>query len=128
MNTEEFNAIIRTLKESNNPTEKYGIPALMSYQFHMIARIDDTTQVSLENIQKHDHFDFCLKTKLNWSKNVMDEQEAPWQTMIGSLDTNFCVLVSTALWLEVFFETYPNAQLSPYLFGFSNDNNIPKGE
>ena len=31
MNTEEYNAIIRTLKESNNPTEKYGIPALMSY-------------------------------------------------------------------------------------------------
>ena len=127
MKIEEYNSILEILKESRQSTEKYGIPALMNYQFHLIARIDDTTQVSLENIQKHDRFDFCLKTKLNWSKNVTDERDAPWQAIIGSLDINFCVLISTSLWLEIFFETYPNAEHSPYLFGFSTDNDIPKG-
>ena len=30
-------------------------------------------------------------------------------------------------WLENFFQTYANAQLSPYLFSFSADNTIPNG-
>ena len=48
------------------------------YQFHLIVRIDDTTQVQIENLQKHDYFDSCFETGLNWSKNVTDERDAPW--------------------------------------------------
>ena len=62
MNNEEYHSIIQILKSSKDATEKYGIPALMNYQFHLIARIDDTTQVQIGNLQKHDYFDICLKT------------------------------------------------------------------
>ena len=58
MNNEECCSIIHVLKSSKDATEKYDIPALMNYQFHLIARIDDTTQFQIENLQKHDYFDF----------------------------------------------------------------------
>ena len=78
MNNEEYCFIIQILKSSKDATEKYSIPALMNYQFHLIARIDDTTQVQIGNLQKHDHFDFCLQTRLNWSKNVTNECDTSW--------------------------------------------------
>ena len=66
------------------------MPALTNYQFHMIARIDDTTQVVLEHIQINDNFENALKTWLNWSKNVRDERDAPWQIMLAtSMDPVF---------------------------------------
>jgi hypothetical protein len=43
---------------------KYGMPALMDFQFHLIARIDDTTQVILDQICTHDKFENALKTRL----------------------------------------------------------------
>ena len=30
---------------------RYGMPAMMKFQFHLIAHIDDTTQFCLENLQ-----------------------------------------------------------------------------
>ena len=39
MNNEEYHSIIQILKSSKDATEKYDIPALMNYQFHLIARI-----------------------------------------------------------------------------------------
>jgi len=54
---------------------KFGIPALNNLQYHLIAKIDDTTQIKMENVKAHPTFDFCVKVKLNWSKisskNVM---------------------------------------------------------
>ena len=47
MKNEEYRSIIQILKSSVDATEKYGIPALMNYQFHLIARIDDMTQVQM---------------------------------------------------------------------------------
>jgi hypothetical protein len=68
-----------------------------------------------------------LKTKLNWSKNVRDERDAPWQIILGAMDTTYCVLVSTAIWLEMNLRTNPSAMLSPYLFCFCDDVSIPAG-
>jgi hypothetical protein len=106
---------------------QYGLYALTIFQFHLIARIDDTTQVLVENIRVHDSFCHALKTRLNWSKNVSEERDAPWQIVLGSMDTAFCVLTSLALWMELNLRSNPNAILSPYVFNFSDDNSIPSG-
>ena len=47
---------------------KLGMPVLTNFQFHMIARIDDTTQVIMDHIRVHDHFENALKIRLNCSK------------------------------------------------------------
>jgi hypothetical protein len=106
---------------------KFGMPALINFQFHMIARIDDTTQVIMDHIRVHDNFENALKTKLNWSKNVQDERDAPWQIVLGTMNPVFCVFISLGLWLECNLRSTPTAIASPYVFAFSADITIPAG-
>jgi hypothetical protein len=68
-------------------TERYGIPALLSFQFVMIARVNDASQFLRQNLQRHHRFPgMALKCWLTWSMNVMDERSAPWQTLLGAMD------------------------------------------
>jgi hypothetical protein len=130
MTEREFRLLHSVLRKSGGDNDiiwRFGIPALINYQFHLIARIDDATQILLDHVRIHNSFSNALKTKLNWSKNVTEERDAPWQIMLGSMDANFCVLVSIALWLEISLSRIPNAMLSPYLFCFSDDVTIPTG-
>ena len=105
----------------------YGVPAQMNYQFHMIARADDTMNVLLDSIQAHPRFNFCLKTKLNWSKNVREERDAPWQVIMGSSESTYCVIISLAIWLEIYFKELHYSADSPFLFAFSPDCRFPEG-
>ena len=107
--------------------QRYGISALVNFQFHMIARVDDSTQVVLEHIRVHDNFPHALKTRLNWSKNVQDKRDAPWQIVLGALNPVYCVLCSLGLWLEINIKMHPPAMDSPYVFCFTDDNRIPEG-
>jgi hypothetical protein len=106
---------------------RYGMPALINFQFHLIARIDDTTQVIMDHIRVHDNFENALKTRLNWSKNVQDERDAPWQVILGSMNPIFCNFISLGLWLEMNLRLNPSAVASPYLFSFSDETTIPAG-
>jgi hypothetical protein len=119
----EFRMLHQVFKTQSPPSKhleltwKFGMPAFLNYQFHLIARIDNTTQVTIDNIRVYDKFSNCLKTKLNWSKNGQEERDAPWQ-MMGSMDSEYCVLVSIGLWLELNLMTNGSAMISPYLFSF----------
>jgi hypothetical protein len=82
---QSLHAVLRDV--SNSMLWRYGMSALINFQFHIVGRIDDTTQVLIDHLHVHDSFSNCLKTKLNWSKNVGDERDAPWQIILGSMDT-----------------------------------------
>ena len=107
--------------ESTNAIWNYGCVASLNFQFHLIARIDDTMHVKMDNIRQSTSFSYLLQTRLNWSKNVREERDAPWQLMLPSMNPIYCVYISLAIWLEVFIGKYPHAELTPYLFGFSTD-------
>ena len=129
---EEFVALHAILNEYGNQGarvcwKRFGISAMVNFQFHLIARVDDTTQLVLEHIRVHDNFSNCLKTRLNWSKNVNDERDAPWQIVLGSINPVYCVLCSLALWLELNLKSNPVAMSSPYVFCISDDIRIPQG-
>ncbi len=56
----------------------------------LLALIDDTTQVLIDNIWVHDLFCNTIKTRLDWSKHVSKkERDAPWQIVLGVIDTAF---------------------------------------
>ena len=113
---------------SRTNIRKYGVPAMLCFQFAMIGRLDDCTQMLLENLQVHDRFpSYALQARMSWSKNVRDERGAPFQMLVGSMLTVYCVLVNVALWLEIQLETTPGATLSPYIFSFSQDYSVPSG-
>ena len=84
----EFREIMRLSRQGKNIIWKYGVPAQMTYQFHLIARLDDTMHVERENLDIHPSFDFALKTKLRWSKNVNEERDAPWQIVLESMEND----------------------------------------
>ena len=127
---QEFVAMHELLNEydgARRSWKRYGISAMVNFQFHLIARVDDTTQLVLEHIRVHNSFPNCLKTRLNWSKNVNDERDAPWQIVLGSINPVYCVLCSLALWLELNLKSNPVAMTSPYVFCVSDDIRVPEG-
>jgi hypothetical protein len=63
-------------------TVKY--PAMTLWQYHLIGRVDDVCNFGMSNPKGHDTFAFALKTKVQWSKNVKDEQKCPDQILLGS--------------------------------------------
>jgi hypothetical protein len=52
----------------------------------------------------------------------MEERNAPWQTILGSIDMAFCILFNLAVWLEL-----TSRCPSPYVFNFSKDITVPSG-
>jgi hypothetical protein len=59
------------------------MPALSNYQFHFIARLDDTNKVTYDNIIVRIEFDiYYLKTKLKGTTNVQEGTAAPWRMMM----------------------------------------------
>jgi hypothetical protein len=106
----------------------YGYRAFLNVQNHFIAPVDDTAKMFLENVQTVTDFDFVLKAKLDWGKNVREEQDCPFQYMMGWNDHRFCCLLTLAVWLEVdLTENAARGVLTPYLFTFSDDITVPDG-
>jgi hypothetical protein len=44
--------------------KRYGILAMVNFQFRLIACVDDATQLVLDRV--HDNFPNCLKPQLSW--------------------------------------------------------------
>ena len=81
----------------------------------------------MKNLKHHPNFNFALKVKLNWAKNVREERDAPFQTVLASNDYMYCTILGLAVWLELFLGVSPNANNTPYLFSFNNDVRVPQG-
>ena len=128
---DDYVKIVSFLKEAGRGGRgiiwEFGVPAQMAYQFHFMARADDTMNVRIDNIDIHPQFDFCLKSKLEWSKNVAEERDAPWQIMLGCNNSLYCVIINLALWLECMFFKFNYAYHTPYLFAFASNTDIPAG-
>lgn len=124
----EFRSAVSVAQTHNHHLVRYGMPALMSFQTAMISRVDDATQWKKEHFKAHTLFPtFAARARLNWSKNVSEERDAPWQILLGSMDPTFCVLLNVGLWLEVHLGEQPGSSLSPYVLSFSNNNDVPEG-
>lgn len=120
----EFRTVITELRgyDEGNIVAKYGVTALLCFQFHMIGRVDDCCKWMLSNIGIHDvHGNKCAKARLAWSKNVQDERDAPWQHLMGCLDWVFCCILHVGLWLEIFHGCFPDARDRPFVFAFSDE-------
>jgi hypothetical protein len=108
--------------------EKYGIPALTKFQFHMISCIDDSTLFFANHLKPHNNYpDICLKARLNWAKNVNEERKAPYQALIGSMNQQYCIFIALGIWLEASLNAFPWAVTSLYVFLFKNDHRVPEG-
>jgi hypothetical protein len=123
---ESMHTIMR--EEGKDSRAKYGFRAFLNVQNHFIARVDDTAKMFLENLQVAHGYDFILKAKLNWGKNVREERDCPFQHMMASNDHRFCCHLTLAVWLEVYLtENAAQGAMTPYVFTFSDNISVPDG-
>jgi hypothetical protein len=110
------------LSGHKDPIKRYALPVFLVFQYNLIARMDDTTKFRIENLTQCHDFDFILKGRLNWSKNVQEERDALSQILLGAIDPQYCILRGLAINLEPFIESGEGA-LTPLAFGLSNGGN-----
>jgi hypothetical protein len=112
----EFRCIIRIAEKYCDVVAiQLRLPTVAKFQLHLIARIDDTAHVRIADIRVHPHHDFALTVRLRWTKNCMEERDAPDQIMLGAHDSDFCVIVALGIYLQYVLE-FTNAANSEYLF------------
>ena len=74
----------------------------------------------LSELATHDVHPFALKARMCWSKNVMEERQAPSQIILGSHDPDFCTLLNVGLYLEEMYPTEVNADGELNCFSISS--------
>ena len=126
MTMNEFRLAIEILEAEPNNWSNMKWASALRMQFQMIGRGDCVHHIQTMNFSQHPHFDFALHTKLNWSKNVRDERDCPWQIMLGAMSTVFCGLLSLAIYLEVRFATFGTDSKFLYTEEYSKD--LPEEE
>ena len=106
--------------DENDP-KRYWLPSYIKYQFHLMARNDDVAHVTADCIMPNMQYDFTLKTRLRWSKNVNEERDAPEQIVMGGGDWKWCVQLGLALHLELWIGS-GTGMVNERIFAGENDN------
>ena len=88
MELSEFRALIDACRKNDSDFIKYTGSAFFIFQFHMIARLDDVFRFRSEDITRNIEFPFALKSKMRWSKNVLEERDAPDRRMVDTYIDN----------------------------------------
>jgi hypothetical protein len=118
----EFCIIIRISEKNHTvPNLQIRLPTMAKFQLHLIACIDDTAHVRLKDLRVHPQHDFALTICLCWTKNCMEEQDAPEQIILGANDSGLCLVVGLAIYLQYSLE-FTNTNISKFLFCNSDES------
>jgi hypothetical protein len=122
----EFESLMEVIENERNEENRVFLSAYFKFQYNMIARVDDTAKFRLEHLKGFQQFpDFGVIARLCWSKNVMEERDAPDQILIGASDHRYCPLIGLGGWLEFHFAKHPMANEFVFgIHGLSNPNSI----
>jgi hypothetical protein len=95
MKREEYRMTMRILEANLGNYDLQGkVPTMFKFQFHIIARTEDITNLKTGDLRSHNKSGaFALQTKVSWSKNVMEECSCPYQLLLGAADTYFWILL-----------------------------------
>ncbi|KAL3763929.1 LOW QUALITY PROTEIN: hypothetical protein ACHAW5_008367 [Stephanodiscus triporus] len=98
----EFKQVLDTCHASVEADfdRKYRYPAMMKFMFHFIARGDDAAHVFKSSLVPSMQYPWALTCKLRWSKNVRESHECPHQILLGSMNPDYCVMLSLSVFLE----------------------------
>ena len=80
----EFCSLVGMAPNSETFNLQVGIPCILKFQVHLIARVDNAAHVLMSELQAHGLFDYALQVWLRWTKNCLDESNTPEQIILGS--------------------------------------------
>jgi hypothetical protein len=81
---------------------------MMNFQYHLIMRSNNVGHFKIEHLMAHateEFKDFALELRVFWSKNVLEERDCPEQILLGSMEHQYCMLLSLSLYLEQWFSS-----------------------
>lgn len=116
------NETIRTLVIHKN---RYALAAMYLWQYSLIGRIDDAAQTKVTAIKPSSRFPFALQCQLTWSKNILEERQAPFQILFASMQSDMCLFIALAVHLENWIHLNGGVLPSEYLFVIGGDGNNP---
>lgn len=102
------------------PNRELGLCAAASstLQLAMIGRMDDTVKFREPDLRPYALYaDYAFCGRLPWSKNVVEERDAPPQVVFASMDTRYDVHSNLGIWLEYHYELYPGE--NEFVFSYS---------
>ena len=82
----EYEQAIKLMEKHPDRPKRYFASAIFRFQYNMIGRIDDTCKCKVEDLKPNPQYSFTLLATMCWSKNVMDERDAPDQILLGAMD------------------------------------------
>jgi len=91
--------MLNKLQEFLNFWKQFTYLTIAKFQYNMMARVDDTTELKMENLRVNPQFPFALLCQLCWSKNLQEERAMPFQILLGSADHCYCILLALGLYL-----------------------------
>lgn len=126
MTQEEFRALLDFFSKKGDFQHKFRYTTMIKYQYHLIARCDDLANFRIRDLCAHvdpRFSSFALQTRVHWSKNVRDERDCPDQIFLGSYDSDYCILLALAVYLEAWFSSGSTSTETVLLFG-DGDNEL----
>jgi len=97
---EEFDQVVEICKGQSDLDIKLGMSCLLKFAYHLIARLDCSSKLKRSKLQHNPRYLFTLRAKLEWSKNVREERQCPWQILLGANDPDYCILIALGLHCE----------------------------
>jgi hypothetical protein len=105
----EFERLVCLCETHDIPEVGAWLASYVTFQLHMIARLDDTAKFRLPDLKPFFKYpDFGVTARLCWAKNCMEERDAPTQVLLGARNWRYCVLSHLGMWLELHFELNPD--------------------
>ena len=85
---------------SSKPDVMIRLLAILTLQWHFIARIDDCMQLATTTVLYNYSAPFTLYIKMVWSKNIRTERESPTQILLAAMNPLVCCLLNLAVMME----------------------------
>ncbi|KAL7525427.1 hypothetical protein ACHAXR_000999, partial [Thalassiosira sp. AJA248-18] len=123
----EYEQIIEMCHSLDNKEVATWLAAFNATQYNLIGRVDDTSKLRAPDLQPFTQFpDFGITGRLCWSKNVMEERDAPTQVLFGAMDYRYCALSLLGAWLEHHYSLNPEDNECYFGIGGETDPNAIK--
>ena len=116
LTSQEYEQIIEFAASNQNSEIGTWLAAFNAIQYNLIGRVDDTAKLRSPDVKPFEQYpNYGITARLCWSKNVMEERDAPTQILFGAMDWRYCALSNLAPWLEHHFTLNPED--NAYYFG-----------
>ena len=114
----EFESAIEVMERQEESELACFMAGYFKFQYNMIARVDNSAKFRVPDLKVFHQFpEYGVIAKLCWSKNVLDERDAPDQVLVGAFDHRYCALLGLGMWLE--YHYMRNPEENEFIFGIS---------